>query len=133
MRSALWPDSASHAREVDAFLSRQTRDQDVFILERRDDRLGGFLEVSTRAYAEGCSTSPVAYIEGWYVDPDLREKGLGAQLVRAAEAWARERGYQEIASDAEPQNHISLRAHRALGYREAGRIVCFRKQLASPD
>jgi hypothetical protein len=42
----------------------------------------------------------VAYLEGWYVDRDVRRHGIGAALVHAAEAWARERGYRELASDA---------------------------------
>ena len=46
-----------------------------------------------RSYGEGCETSPVGYIEGWYVDPDLRQKGLGGLLFQAAEDWARSEGH----------------------------------------
>jgi aminoglycoside 6'-N-acetyltransferase I len=40
-------------------------------------RLVGFLEAHLREYAEGCSTSPVGFIEGWYVDRDYRRMGVG--------------------------------------------------------
>jgi GNAT superfamily N-acetyltransferase len=87
------------------------------------------VERGSRDYAEGCLTSPVGYIEGWWVDPDVRGQGLGALLISAAENWARSRGYTEIASDADLNNAISQLAHRALGYEETQRIVCYRKQL----
>ena len=82
-----------------------------------------------RNYAEGCASSPVAYIEGWYIDADLRRQRFGVALVRVAEQWAREQGLTEIASDVEIDNDVSIQAHRALGYKEEVRIVCFRKGL----
>ena len=80
-------------------------------------------------HAEGCTISPVAYIEGWYVDPDLRRRKVGSQLVFAAEEWAKGQGFTEIASDTQIENAISITAHTALGYAEVDRIVCFRKRL----
>ena len=85
-----------------------------------------------RDYAEGCSGSRIGYIEGWYVEPELRRQGLGGQLVQAAEHWARELGLAEMASDCEIDNAVSFRAHTALGYQEVGRIICFRKALNQP-
>lgn len=29
--------------------------------------------------ADGCESSPVAFLEGWYVDADTRGKGVGRQ------------------------------------------------------
>jgi aminoglycoside 6'-N-acetyltransferase I len=92
--------------------------------------LCGFIEVGARSIADGCGTSPVAYIEGWFVDLDRRKQGVGRALVRAAEDWARMRGFQEIASDAEITNVGSQRAHVALGYSEVGRSVLYLKSLS---
>jgi aminoglycoside 6'-N-acetyltransferase I len=89
----------------------------------------GFAEVSVRAYAEGCRTDRVGYLEGWFVEPDARQRGLGRQLVAAAEAWARSQGCVEFASDAEEANEPSAAAHRAVGFAEVGLIRCFRKDL----
>ena len=81
---------------------------------------------------EGCSSSPVGYIEGWWVDQDLRGSGIGAALVGAAEHWAHSIGLSELASDAELPNVASQAAHRALG-EEVDRIVCFRKRLEGAE
>ena len=101
----------------------------VLVADRGDGRLAGFVEIGSRNYAEGCETTPVAFLEGWYVDPDVRRTGLGSQLVEAAESWAREHGYAELASDTELENEISLRAHLSLGFEEVERQICFRKRL----
>lgn len=130
LRRALWPDTSveEHRQEMAGFL-REDAEMVVFVGGRPDGRLGGFVEAGTRPYAEGCTTSPVGYVEGWYVDPDLRRTGVGRALVEAAEAWARERGLREMASDALIDNEVSYQAHLALGYREVERIICFHKDL----
>ena len=101
----------------------------VIVADRGDGLLAGFVEIGSRNYAERCETTPVAYLEGWYVDPDVRRTGLGTSLVEAAEKWALQHGFSEIASDTELHNSVSLHAHIALGYEEVERQICFRKQL----
>lgn len=129
LRLALWPDNTAEEAlaEMDEFLS--DANTPVFVAVRENGNLGGFLEGGLRKYAEGCDTSPVGYIEGWFVDEDLRGQGVGGALVQAMEAWAREQGYTEIASDTWLDNETSIRAHLALGYEESERLVHFRKTL----
>ncbi|MGD0111554.1 MAG: aminoglycoside 6'-N-acetyltransferase [Armatimonadota bacterium] len=130
MRLALWPRHSAEElqSEMERTLANPQRDA-VFVAERSDGGLCGFAEVSLRASADGCSTSPVGYLEGWYVDADCRQQGIGAQLLAAGEAWARERGCQEMASDAYSDNTASRRAHAALGFEEVEVLAHFRKQL----
>lgn len=129
MRHDLWPEMEPEdlLDEMKDMLADSMRP--VFVLERPDGRLGGFLEAGTRKYAEGCETSPVGYIEGWYVDEDLRGQGIGHTLVRAAEDWARSQGLQEMASDTWLDNDVSIQAHFAMGYEEMERLVHFAKWL----
>lgn len=101
----------------------------VLVADRGNGGLAGFVEIGSRNYAEGCTTKPVAYLEGWYVDPDARLTGLGASLIQAAETWALQHGFSEMASDTELGNDVSLQAHTALGFEEVERQICFRKRL----
>jgi aminoglycoside 6'-N-acetyltransferase I len=129
MRRTLWGGAAEeHTPDMDAYFATPQRGI-TFVVESTGGGLCGFIEVSLRSYAEGCQTSPVAYIEGWYVDADSRRHRLGTRLVQAAEAWARNQGLKEIASDTQIDNTVSIHAHQVLGYEEVERLVCFRKAL----
>ncbi len=90
----------------------------------------GFVEVGLRSAADGCDWArAVGYIEGWYVAESYRRRGVGAQLIAAAENWAREQGCTEMASDTQIDNTQSLQAHLRLGYEIAERSILFRKRL----
>jgi len=101
----------------------------VFVAARPGGGLCGFLEASVRPLVDGCPTRPVGYVEGWYVDPDVRRQGVGRSLVSAAEAWASSQGCREMASDALLSNAISIAAHNAVGFTEELPAVRFRKWL----
>lgn len=126
LRAALWPEGGDDGEEVERIL--KDADQAAFVAEE-EGKVVGFVEVALRPYAEGCDTRPVGYLEGWYVVPEWRGRGIGRALVEAAEAWARAKGCREMASDAELGNLPGQEAHRCLGYQEVERIVCFRKDL----
>src|SRR5579883_320729 len=127
MRRALWEDcpDEQQVQEMEEILGSDS--EEVFFAERPEGGLGGFVEAAIRSRADGCDTTPVGYVEGWYVDPDLRHQGVGRRLVDAAEAWARSKGCRQMASDAELWNDVSHKAHGALGYEETARLVLFRK------
>ncbi len=91
----------------------------------------GFAEVSLRDYAEGCLSSPVAYLEGWYVEPAWHRRGVGRALLREAERWAVSQGCTEFASDSEIDNAQSIAAHQALGFTAVCSIMCFHKRIAT--
>lgn len=129
LRDALWPDSLSdHQAETRKHFENRSTALLVFVAEV-EGRIVGFVEMDFRPYAPGCATSPVPFIEGWYIEPAWQRRGIGRALIGAAEARAREMGYTEIASDAEQENNDGIAAHRALGFEEVERIVCFRRSL----
>ncbi|HSJ30784.1 MAG TPA: GNAT family N-acetyltransferase [Longimicrobiales bacterium] len=134
MLFGLYPNSvaADHDPSIDAYLAGcsigELVPSAVFVIERDDGTLGGFLELSVRNYAEGC-TGATPYIESWFVDQDLRGAGAGRALMAAAEEWARAHGHTELASDALLDNRASHAAHRAVGFEEVERSVHFRKAL----
>jgi len=129
LRVKLWPDQSptEFVEEGRAALTAKPP-LTVFIAEE-DRTLVGFLELGLRSYAEGCSGSPVPYVEGWYVEPDRRRRGIGGALMQAAEEWSRAGGYTELGSDTEVVNRLSRDAHAALGFEEVETLVIFRKPL----
>ncbi len=129
MRRALWDDcpEEQQVREMEEILGSDI--EIAFVAERPGGGLCGFVEVSIRPWAIGCDQRPVGYVEGWYVDVDVRRGGVGRALVEAAEAWARSKGCRQMASDAELWNEISHQAHGAIGYQETVRLVLYKKDL----
>ena len=130
LRTTLWPetDEPQHRKEMAMMLSDADRFE-VFVCQNAQGELLGFAEVSLRSWAEGCESSPVGYLEGWFVAPHARNQGIGGRLVAAAEGWARSRGCSEMASDTELENPVSEAAHLRLGYQIAAKVTAFRKRL----
>lgn len=136
MRLLLWPHhpESEFTGEIEEFLRTPGGTARVgeacLVAERpRGQGLCGFVELAIRQVAEGCEPGRIGYLEGWFVDADMRGCGVGGALVRAGEEWARAQGCREMASDAELENTASQSAHLALGYEIACRAVCFRKAL----
>lgn len=132
LRQALWPsaDPAEHRTEAATLLARAA-DAVAFLARDCAGVAVGFAEASLRHdYVNGCTTSPVAFLEGIYVTGAWRRRGVARALCAAVEAWARERGCAELASDALLDNAASHRMHEALGFAETERVVFFRRALA---
>ena len=129
MRSALWPDA--DVAELDAEFDEMLVDPDqvIFVAEREGGGLCGMVEAGVRAFANGVDESPCAFVEGWWVDADVRRTGVGRALIAAVEDWARTRGFSELGSDVELSNEESQLAHQALGFEERERVVYYRKIL----
>jgi aminoglycoside 6'-N-acetyltransferase I len=134
LRTALWPESAAdNDRELRAMLGGTLQSvfpSVIFVAEKNKNALVGFLEAGLRSTADGCDISrPVGYIEGWYVVESHRGQGIGGQLLRAAEDWARAQGCREMASDADIENQLSQRVHECSGFTVAARAILYRKSL----
>jgi aminoglycoside 6'-N-acetyltransferase I len=130
LRSLLWDQTHENDhRDEMVDIIEHSDSQLVVVADRGEGSLGGFLEASIRPMAEDCQTDHVGYLEGWYVEPQIRRSGIGRALVRFAEDWAKAHGCEEMASDAEVGNDTSLSAHQNLGYQETSRLVHLRKEL----
>lgn len=130
LRKLLWDGTGEDEHQAEMLdIMEHADSQLVLVAELKSGGLIGFLEASIRPYVEDCHSDHVGYLEGWYVDVELRRQGVGSSLVREAERWARGKNCVEMASDAEIGNMGSVEAHARLGYEETSRLVHLRKDL----
>lgn len=129
LAAQLWPGHTLEELEKEFSELLSHEDARVF-LKFEQNRPVGFAQCQLRHdYVEGTASSPVGYLEGIYVEEPCRGRGIAGELLRACEAWAKEQGCAEFASDCELDNAGSLRFHLATGFTEANRIICFTKKL----
>lgn len=101
-----------------------------FFLKYENDIPVGFAQCQLRYdYVEGTEITPVGYLEGIFVKQSCRNKGYAKELLKECEAWAKDNGCQEFASDCEIDNINSFQFHKAMNFSEANRIICFTKKL----
>ncbi len=132
LRCALWTedDVAEHLSDMADFVAQPER-YAQFIARSDAGQPLGLAEAAIRTdYVNGCDSSPVAYLEGLYVRPEQRCRGIARALVAAVAAWGRERGCTELASDCLLDNTVSQAVHTRLGFLEMERVVCYRQVIA---
>lgn len=131
LRTQLWPDTPDgHIAELQEFFNNESIDiEETLLLEDKEVGVCGFIELNIRNFAEGSRQSKIPYVEGWYVSSEFRNNGYGKQLMAAAENWALQQGFNELASDTEIDNKKSIAIHKQLGFTETDRVVCFLKKL----
>ena len=125
----LWPDHTleEFVREMRQLILQD--DSNVFLAYQNNEAIG-FAQCQLRYdYVEGTSSSPVGYLEGLFVKKEFRKQGFAKKLVDDCEKWSKEKGCREFASDCELENKQSLAMHLKLGFIEANRIICFKKDL----
>ena len=131
LRKLLWDGISEDDHKTEMLdIIDHVESQLILVAATDGGKLIGFLEASIRPFVEDCETDHVGYLEGWFVHPAFRKQGVGRELVRHAENWARDKGCTEMASDAELGNEQSLSAHLRLGYGETSRLVHLRKELS---
>src|SRR5690349_12510825 len=102
MRRVLWPTSrARHLADIKSLFGKRGFACFLAISENGDGKPVGFAEVMVRPFANGCQFRPVPFLEGLWVNPSHRRRGVGKELVKAIEAWALKRKFRELGSDAE--------------------------------
>lgn len=128
LRCRLWP-SASPEEHRDELVELRSNKDFYCLIAELDGLTIGFLEAFVRPFANGCKSRPVPFLEGIWIEPEFRKKGVSRQLLSEFEKWAISNGFNEIGSDVEIDNQSSLSAHQAWGYQETERVVYFRKKL----
>ena len=130
LRQQLWPHHgiAAHLQEGGELLTNAGLN--AFLALDEQSQAVGFADAALRHdYVNGCESSPVVYLEGVYVQPASRQRGLARALIAQVAQWGRELGCRELASDAAIDNLASQRMHERLGFAETERVVFFKKAL----
>ncbi len=98
----------------------------VFIAEC-DGEAAGLLHVYARAALE---KPPEAVVEALVVGARFRRRGVGRDLMAAAEEWASRRGYDSLSLYSGVRREDAHAFYRSLGYRLVGTSHSFRRALA---
>lgn len=124
LRLELWPDSETDM--VDLLELIEGEGNTCLLAFDAAGQAVGLAEASLRHdYVNGTSTSPVGFLEGWYVRDLARNQGIGRGLIEAVGRWARACGCTELASDTAQDNRAAQDAHRACGFTETERVVYY--------
>lgn len=127
--SKLWPkEPKNELRRI--FLDMLSCEKEKAFICKIANVYIGFINVSIRSdYVEGSKSTPVGYVEGIYIEPDFRKKGIAKRLIQTGEKWAKEKDCKQMGSDIEYDNTVSYDFHKRVGFNEAGRIICFIKDI----
>ncbi len=129
LRSRVYPelDEEYDTREMEMIL--HSNHWFCFFVVEGAEQIIGLVELSLRNIVDNCLTSPVAYLEGLYLEEAWRGRGLGREVIQSIFAWCRERGLSELATDAELDNEAAQAFYRALGFEETDRVVEFKIEV----
>ena len=129
MRRALYGtlDGEGCEREMEQMLA--SNNWFCYFLIDASDRILGLVELSSRNIVDGCLSSPVAYLEGLYLKEKYRGKGIGKEAIKLVLNWCREKGFSELATDAEVKNLRAQKFYESIGFQEIDRIVEFRIEV----
>jgi ribosomal protein S18 acetylase RimI-like enzyme len=126
--SPAWTDMASLAPGYADVLAAAVRAQDsqstVLIAQSTDGTRLGFISLRVREDVTGADRGHVADLG---VIEDARRSGVGSALMRAGEAWARERGLPMLSLDLWATNERARTFYETLGY--SAESLCLFKRL----
>jgi len=100
-----------------------------YFLTNEENVVLGLVEISSRNIVDGCLSSPVAYLEGLYLKPPYRGKGVGKGAIRLIMEWCRDRGFSELATDTELANVKAQSFYNSVGFQETDRVVEYRIEV----
>nr|WP_319942096.1 GNAT family N-acetyltransferase [Pseudomonas quasicaspiana] len=93
LRAALWPDAVADSDQDNQTILSAPERYLVLLFTDENGEAQGFVEASIRTdYVNGTHSSPVAFLEGLYVQPADRGQGIARQLVAGVQKWAEEMG-----------------------------------------
>jgi len=101
LRCALWPGhDAEHRQEIAAFFAGALPEPAAVLeAENEEGRMLAFAEFSIRDDLTELQGRRAGYVEGLYVIPEARNRGIARKLLQASRDWVRGQGCVALASD----------------------------------
>jgi aminoglycoside 6'-N-acetyltransferase I len=101
LRCELWPEGAEdHESEIAEFFKGSLREPlAVLVAVDAGGDIVGFAELSIRRDVPSLEGLDTGFIEGLYVTPKARLRGIARALIRASRDWARNENCLGLASD----------------------------------
>ena len=109
MRRELWPDGDDHGVEIAAFFTGSLEEPQAVLVVEEDGLLIGVAELSFRRDVAGLEGKLTGYVEGLFVRPAFRGRGVALRLLRSSQKWARGLGCSAFASDRADRVIVDLR------------------------
>lgn len=118
-----WREEAAWLKTAEGWVAGAIDNPDaahaVFVAEipagQASPEIAGFVDVGRRQHFTGALD---AYIGELVVAERFARRGVGRELLRAAEDWARERGYSRITLDTGMRNHPARAFYAAVGFED---------------
>ena len=107
----LWSDTTV-AVAVDSLSSRRMRDEAFILTDGTGNRGMLWMGVSRDQY----TTEETGYLLGIYVSEELRGRGIGRELITAAESWCLDKGLYTMQLDVSPFNEPAYSLYGSSGY-----------------
>lgn len=101
LRRELWPDGTEdHGPEIAAFFAGTIAEPNaVLVAEDANGEIIAIAELSIRYDVAGLNGKRTGYVEGLYVRPAWRNRGISRELLLASKEWARKSMCEAFASD----------------------------------
>jgi ribosomal protein S18 acetylase RimI-like enzyme len=86
----------------------------VILVAVINSRAVGMIRISDQV------VSRTAWVKDWFVEDNLRRKGIGAALLLAGLEWSIEENYRRMVVEVQSKNYPAIKLVRKLGFEFAG-------------
>ena len=90
---------------------------DGLVLVAQDKEIVGYLMCSIKDQRPNAATRKIGHIEGVYVIPAYRRRGIAAVLIKEALKWLKERKVEYVDLNVDVQNAAAFAAYTAMGFK----------------
>ena len=116
------PGTAYFDSELDhlsAYYNSSPEKRCYFTVLDEEDRVIGGIGVAEFSGIENC-----AEMQKLYLDDSAKGKGYSREMVSAAEAWAKNAGYQKLYLETHSNLKVAMKLYEKLGFKEIEKPSC---------